>query len=392
MHDPQPPASGRWIAAAVVAHTLWTSAAPAMSYPLYSQEWGLTAPMTAIVFATYPTVVVLIMMLLGNIGGDLGLKMPMVLGMVGSIAGVTVFAFATGFPMLVIGRILMGIGVGLSAGPSAAALTTLAGDRGASITVVAQSAGFVGALALGGVLTQYAAFPLRTPFLLLDVLLISVMLWLLRLHLPETVAHVRPRLTMPRKPVASPELAASILALVTAYSHGVITTYAGATIAGDLVGSSNVAVNGLALSLFPLAFGLVGFLAPFRKDRGSVLAGSAATIVGMLLLLAAIELHSFVAFFLAIAMSGLGYALLVSGGLHMATQGMEPGARSARLTWALMWAYVSSGILALALGQLTALRGFEFAMLCAMTAMVVLALTTILQALKLARSYTPETV
>jgi hypothetical protein len=35
-----------WIAAAVVVYALWTSAAPAMSYPLYAAEWHLTPAVT----------------------------------------------------------------------------------------------------------------------------------------------------------------------------------------------------------------------------------------------------------------------------------------------------------------------------------------------------------
>ena len=34
--------AGFWVMTAVVAHTLWTSAAPSMTYPLYASEWGLT--------------------------------------------------------------------------------------------------------------------------------------------------------------------------------------------------------------------------------------------------------------------------------------------------------------------------------------------------------------
>ncbi len=47
-----------WVAAAVVAHTIWTSAAPAMTYPLYAAEWGLNTTQTAAIFAIYPIVVV----------------------------------------------------------------------------------------------------------------------------------------------------------------------------------------------------------------------------------------------------------------------------------------------------------------------------------------------
>jgi hypothetical protein len=46
-----------WVAAGVVAHTLWTSAAPAMTYPLFAEEWHLTHTVTTGVFAIYPIVV-----------------------------------------------------------------------------------------------------------------------------------------------------------------------------------------------------------------------------------------------------------------------------------------------------------------------------------------------
>src|SRR6476620_11388568 len=40
-----------WVAAGVVAHTLWTRAAPAMTYPLFAEEWNLTHTVTTGVFA-----------------------------------------------------------------------------------------------------------------------------------------------------------------------------------------------------------------------------------------------------------------------------------------------------------------------------------------------------
>jgi hypothetical protein len=38
-----------WVSAGVVAHTLWTSAAPAMTYRLYAEEWHMTSPDTVVV-------------------------------------------------------------------------------------------------------------------------------------------------------------------------------------------------------------------------------------------------------------------------------------------------------------------------------------------------------
>jgi len=43
-----------WVAAGVVVHTLWTSAAPAMTYPLFAEVWHLTHTFTTGIFAIYP--------------------------------------------------------------------------------------------------------------------------------------------------------------------------------------------------------------------------------------------------------------------------------------------------------------------------------------------------
>ena len=54
-------------AAAVVAHTIWTSAAPALTYPLYAQQWHLTTFATTAIFAVYPVFVVVTLVLFGNV-------------------------------------------------------------------------------------------------------------------------------------------------------------------------------------------------------------------------------------------------------------------------------------------------------------------------------------
>jgi hypothetical protein len=39
-----------WVVTAVVAHTLWVSAAPSMTYRLYASEWHLTHRATTAIF------------------------------------------------------------------------------------------------------------------------------------------------------------------------------------------------------------------------------------------------------------------------------------------------------------------------------------------------------
>ena len=66
-----------WVSAGVVAHTLWTSAAPAMTYQLYAEEWRLTHTVTTGIFAIYPIVVVAVLILFGDISDHIGRRTTM---------------------------------------------------------------------------------------------------------------------------------------------------------------------------------------------------------------------------------------------------------------------------------------------------------------------------
>jgi MFS family permease len=68
----------------------------------------------------------------------------------------------------------MGVGVGLTAGPSTAAVVEFGAgppERASLITTVAQASGFAAALLLGGALIEYAPWPTRLTFWVLAALL-----------------------------------------------------------------------------------------------------------------------------------------------------------------------------------------------------------------------------
>src|ERR1700747_3391362 len=65
------------VSAGVVSHTLWTSAAPALTYGLYAEEWHRTHTMTAGIFAVYPITVVVILVSFGGISDQIGRRATM---------------------------------------------------------------------------------------------------------------------------------------------------------------------------------------------------------------------------------------------------------------------------------------------------------------------------
>src|SRR5258707_2360350 len=123
----QPPAGGRFVlgrrasllvSAGVVSHTLWTSAAPALTYGLYAQEWHLTHTVTAGIFAIYPIGVVGMLVGFGGIFDQIGRRATMLVGLFASFAGGLLFSVAPDVWGGIAGRALIGICVGLAASPS----------------------------------------------------------------------------------------------------------------------------------------------------------------------------------------------------------------------------------------------------------------------------------
>src|SRR3981081_1292150 len=120
-----------WVAAGVVAHTLWTSAAPAMTYPLFAEEWHLTHTVTTGVFAIYPIVVAAVLVGFGDVSDYVGRRAAILWGVGASLVGTLLFALAPDGLCLCAGGAFMCIGGGLTAGPSAAAMGEFSG-RGAA--------------------------------------------------------------------------------------------------------------------------------------------------------------------------------------------------------------------------------------------------------------------
>jgi hypothetical protein len=343
-----------WVSAGVVAHTLWTSAAPAMAYRLYAQEWHLSNTVTSAIFAIYPIVVVTVLVGFGGISDHIGRRATMLMGLGASLAGALLFAVAPSVLWLFAGRTLMGVGVGLTAGPSTAAVVEFCAGgpskRAALITTVAQAGGFAAALLVGGALTEYAPWPTHLSFWVLAALL--ALLFTATWFMPRRVGASggwRPRVpSIPRE--ARTAFVVASIAMMTAYTHGVLVLSLGGQVAHDLVGSSNVFVNGAVLSVFPIVLGVVGILGGRLRVRVSMILGAFASAAGMGLLTVSVAFHSLPVFLLATAVAGAGYSLLFVSALEVINGAAPADYRGGVLSALYLLAYLSMGAVAIVLG------------------------------------------
>ena len=242
----------------MVSHTLWTSAAPALTYGLYAQEWHLSHTVTAAIFAIYPLAVVVMLVGFGGISDQIGRRATMLAGLFASLVGALLFAVAPDVHWVFAGRALMGIGVGLAASPSTAAILEFSSPERAKsaslVTMAAQAIGFTSALLIGGALTEYGPWPTRLCFWALAFFLIILLIgtWFLPRHASVGAGsdwHSR----MPSVPADTRRIfAVSSTAMVAAYTFGVLLLSLGGQVEHDLIGSSNAFINSAVLSFFPI--------------------------------------------------------------------------------------------------------------------------------------------
>jgi predicted MFS family arabinose efflux permease len=355
------------VSVAVAAHTLWTSAAPALTYRLYAEEWHLSHTVTTGIFAVYPIAVVATLIAFGGVSDQIGRRAAMLLGLCASLGGALLFAVAPDVGWVFVGRILSGVGVGLSAGPSTAAILEFGGDqepkRAASLTMTAQAGGFAGALLVGGALTEYGPWPTRLCFWVLAalILLLLVATWgLPRKVIAREKSSWRPQLPFVPKDLRR-DFARAAAAIMTAYTFGVLVLSLGGQVEHDLIGSSNALLNGAVLALFPIVLAPLGTVAKALSARIALSLGALASVSGMGLLALAVHRHDLLIYLAATATAGAGYSLLFVGGLQLISASVPPRHRSGVLSALYLLAYLSIAVVAVALGMVATARGLAVA-------------------------------
>ncbi len=378
--------AGLYVSAGVVAHTLWTSAAPAMAYRLYAQEWHLSHTVTAGIFAIYPIVVVAVLTGFGDVSDHIGRRAAMLTGLGASLAGTLLFAVAPSVIWLFLARALMGIGVGLTAGPSTAAVVEFATGsltkRAALITTVAQAGGFAAALLLGGALVQYAPWPTRLSFWVLAALL--ALLFAAAWFLPRRTGEARGGRWRPRAPFIPRNVRAAFilasLAMMTAYAHGVLVLSLGGQVAHDLVDTPNAFVGGAVLSLFAIMSGATGIVGRSLPVRIAMIAGALVSATGMALLALAVARDDLLVFLLATSTAGAGYSLLFLSGLEVINAAAPADRRGGILSAVYLLSYLSMGATAVVLGAVATASSLGLAVDLGAGVIAVLSLATLLLA------------
>lgn len=352
--------AGFWTVAAVFVTAMAFSTVPTPLYPLYQAHDGFSTFTVTVVFAVYAVGVLISLLLAGHVSDWLGRKKVMTSALALELLAAALFLTTPSLPVLIVARLVTGLGVGMLTATATAYLQELhsAHRPGASTRrfEIVSTAANIGGLGLGpiaaGVLAQYLGAPLRLPYAVFVVLLLTGVAAVVLT--PETVHKpaVRPAYRPQRVGIAHGErghLAAAAAGCTSMAVFGLFTSVVPGFVGGTLHHPSR-ALAGLVV------FAVFGAAAAAQTGTGRLGArerwyiGLAAQALGMAVLTVGIHLAGLPVFLLAGIIAGAGAGVLFKSAVGHVADTAAPARRGEALAGLFLASYLGLALLPVGLG------------------------------------------
>lgn len=287
--------------------------------PLYQERFDLGNGEATLLFATYTGAVVPTMLIMGNVSDSIGRKRVLLPAIAILTTASLVLGLAGGVPELFIGRALQGVAIGSFLGVGAAFVVDGARPDGKALAAGFAGVGFRVGFGLGpgiaGVVAEYAADPLRTPWLghaaLMTIAAAAVLV------APETVlSRVRWRarigVGVPKGQMAGFATFLAPAAFLLSFMDGTVLSIVPLYMV-DRLDVDNIALVGL-VGFLVLALGGLAPLFGGRVDpRRAVMVGAVAGAASTVLIVGAAAADSVALVLLAAALIGLLNGVILVG-------------------------------------------------------------------------------
>lgn len=343
-----------WLVAYCLCITLLGTNLPAPLYSVYKTEWAMSPGIVTFIYALYALVVIPTIVLVAQCADRWGRKQALLAGLLCSFLGSAGFALADGVSALIASRILQGISVGILNGIAVSYMTELhpTQDRmkSAFIAAIAGTTGNAAAPLVSGLLGEYAAYPLQTPYAVHLILTVVGFLGLRAMLEKGTVSKKIP-LHLPK--VAAPFKTAFFLASSTAFLSWGIMSLMLSVLPAYLNLFTNV--NSLALSgaVVALVLGVSSFAQVVGKSRPVIqliAAGNVLLALGLLCLIATLVTKSLGLLLLTTIFIGLGNGPSYAGSLAYLNQQSSDEQRANLTSLFFVMTYVGISIPMITLG------------------------------------------
>ena len=378
-----------WVCFSMCVGVMGTALASPL-YPLYQAEWHLLPSHITQVFVLYMAAALGSLMLLGTITSRYGFFKVLRAGVILMMLGVLLSALSWNVWAFGASRVLIGLASGTITTAASIGLTQLntSGDsqRAAATTSLTIAFGFGLGPIVGGLVAQWAPYPLRTaylPSLLLGVLAVYS-LFQVRIpaqllppkpSTPFTLAQLTPRLTFPERSVLRPYALASMGAFC---AFGMFSLFASLapSFMEKMVPWHGPAISGPSIGLILFMSAAVQFMAKSFKTKQVLITGYLSLALCNLLLIANVFAGSGLLFLLCVLTTALGHGLCNLGGISVVNKLARADNRAGLLATYLVIGYVGTILPILGIGWLSDHMGLSRALLvfCAVFATLAAAL------------------
>lgn len=179
-HSARRHGAGFWLIASAFVTAMAFSTVPTPLYPLYQARDGFSTFTVTIVFAVYAVGVLVSLLLTGHVSDWLGRRKVLFTALTLELVAAALFLTEPSLPVLLVARLVTGLGVGMLTATATAHLHELhsAHRPGASSQrfEIVSTAANIGGLGFGplvaGLLAEYLEAPLRLPYLVFGALLL----------------------------------------------------------------------------------------------------------------------------------------------------------------------------------------------------------------------------
>ncbi|OZC84644.1 MFS transporter [Rhodococcus sp. 06-412-2C] len=382
---------GFWVVAAAFLTAMAFSTVPSPLYPLYQVRDGFSTFMVTIVFAAYAVGVIVSLILAGHVSDWVGRKKVLIAALLLELVAAVMFLSGTALPLLLVARLVTGLGVGALTATATAYLhelhsthrPTASGQRFEKVSTAANIGGLgVGPL-VAGFLAQFVAAPLHTPYAVFAVLLVIAVVGvaLVPETVPEPTAHpaYHPQRISADHGDRAGYFAAAAAGFASFAVFGVFTSVAPGFVAGTLDHPSRLLSGATVFAVFGTAAAAQTLTSRMSSSTKLAL-GITAEALGLIALVTGMYTLSLPAFLIGGVIAGIGAGVLFKAAVGTVAAMAAPAERSEALAGLFLISYLGLGIPAVGIGiatlsmsATTAMTGLAAIVLMLLTGVAILA-------------------
>ncbi len=356
------------LAASILITLLAASSAPTPLYPLYQDQWDLSALAVTVIFSAYTLALLAALLTTGVLSEHVGRRPVLMAALTLEAASMALFAAADGLHTLIAARILQGLATGAATSAAGATLVDLdepaRPGRSALTNSIAPAAGMAAGVLTATLLIRYAPGPTVTVYV---VLMLVFAAQAVAVAFCDESAHPHPgawRSLRPRVSVPPPARRALLLSgggVIAVWALGGFYSSLGPAFVRLIAPDAPQAAGGMVFFTLSLSAALTVWATRSLRPMTATLLGCAAIPLSVALFLAGMHLMSLPAVFTAAVLAGVAFGAVSQGSLRMVLARVPQADRSATLAAYYVLSYVAMSLPAVGAGVLTNLYGLRTA-------------------------------